>query len=467
MVQDKGTRIFLDFGMQITKANQYFGDFINPRALNGMGDLFEFDLLPRLKGLYRQDYALHTGLEESREPAFDAVVLTHAHMDHAAYLHYIRPDIPVFCSEATKLVMQGLQETGNKEEYVVFKKNFQLKKDVRGRGEEFQQDRAIKVIEKPFKIDSIEVEPLAVDHSVPGVTGLIIRTSKASTAYTADLRFHGRRAKDTERFVQKCSESDIDIMLCEGTRVEENSSRTEKDVESDVKEIVSRTGGLVVCAYPARDLDRLLSFYLAAKDTDRDLVIDLKQAYMLKLFQTSDVWKKVFPRPDDKRLKIFIPRKSWGLVGRQDWPSRLVEQDYDRWEREFLDYKNAVNYQDVGRHQKDLILYCSDYQLQQLIDVRPMEGSGYIRSLTEPFNEEMEFKEERVKRWLVHFGLLASEEGWNHSHVSGHGSGDQIRKVIEESDVKRLVPIHTEHEEYHKKWHDNVKEVELKTSLEL
>jgi ribonuclease J len=159
LVEDRGTRIFLDFGMQITKANQYFGEFLNPRALNGMGDLFEFDLLPKLKGLYRQDYARHTGLADSREPAFDAVVLTHAHMDHAAYLHYIRPDIPVFCSEATKLVMQGLQETGNKEEYVVFKKNFQLKNGVRGRGEEFQQDRAIKVMDKPFKVDSIEIEP--------------------------------------------------------------------------------------------------------------------------------------------------------------------------------------------------------------------------------------------------------------------------------------------------------------------
>jgi mRNA degradation ribonuclease J1/J2 len=38
-------------------------------------------------------------------------------------------------------------------------------------------------------------------------------------------------------------------------------------------------------------------------------------------------------------------------------------------------------------------------------------------------------------------------------HVSGHGSGDQIKKIIEESNSKMLVPVHTEHEEYHKKWH--------------
>lgn len=472
LVEDRGTRIFLDFGMQITKANQYYGEFLNPRNLNGMGDLFEFGLLPRLDGLYRQDYASHTKLKDSKEKEFDAVILTHAHMDHAAYLHYIRPDIPVYCSEATKLLMQGLQDTGSKEEYVVFKKNFQLYKNgkgeySRGKGDDFKQDRTINVFDKPFSIDSIEIEPLAVDHSVPGVTGFVIHTSKSSIAYTADLRYHGRRAGDTQKFVDRCSESDIDFMLCEGTRVEENFSKTEKQVEQDVKDIVGTTKQLVVCAYPARDMDRLLSFYQAAKETDRDLVIDLKQAYMLKLFQQSDVWKNVFPKPDDRRLRIFIPRKSWGLIDRQDWPERIVEQDYDLWEREFLNYRNAVNYKDVDRQQKKFIFYCSDYQLQQLIDVCPNEGSGYIRSLTEPFNEEMEFKEERVKRWLAHFGLLSREKDWNHSHVSGHGSGDQIKKTIEGANAKTVVPIHTEHEEYHKKWHRNVREVTMNGSIEL
>src|ERR1051325_8994094 len=63
LVEDRGTRIFLDFGMQMGKANLYFGEFLQPRNLNGMGDLFEFDLLPRLSGLYRQDYAKHMNFD--------------------------------------------------------------------------------------------------------------------------------------------------------------------------------------------------------------------------------------------------------------------------------------------------------------------------------------------------------------------------------------------------------------------
>jgi len=49
-------------------------------------------------------------------------------------------------------------------------------------------------------------------------------------------------------------------------------------------------------------------------ESGRDLVISVKQAYLLKLFQTSESLKAVYPRPDEKRIRIYIPRRSWGLM---------------------------------------------------------------------------------------------------------------------------------------------------------
>jgi len=84
LVEDKDTKIFLDFGMQMGKANQYFAEFCNPRICNGMGDLFEFGLLPMLNGMYRRDYAKHMGFDGSEDTQIGAVILTHAHVDHCA-----------------------------------------------------------------------------------------------------------------------------------------------------------------------------------------------------------------------------------------------------------------------------------------------------------------------------------------------------------------------------------------------
>lgn len=167
--------------------------------------------------------------------------------------------------------------------------------------------------------------------------------------------------------------------------------------------------------------------FVAAKESDRDLVIDLKQAYMLKLFQQSKEWKKVLPSPQNKRLKAYIPRKEWGLIDKSPdenyWTQKQISMDCDLWERAFLDYQNAVDYRDVAAHQKEAAFFCSDHQLLQLVEIQPMEGSAYIRSVTEPFNDEMDLKEERVRRWLVHFGLMADEDAWMHIHISQHSSG--------------------------------------------
>jgi hypothetical protein len=46
----------------------------------------------------------------------------------------------------------------------------------------------------------------------------------------------------------------------------------------------------------------------------------------------------------------------------------------------------------------------------------------------------------------------------NHIHVSGVGSGNQIKRVIDGSEAKTLVRIYTGHEENYKKRHPNEKE---------
>jgi mRNA degradation ribonuclease J1/J2 len=107
------------------------------------------------------------------------------------------------------------------------------------------------------------------------------------------------------------------------------------------------------------------------------------------------------------------------------------------------------------------------YDEMKKIDIRPKENSSYVRSSTEPFNDDMKLDQERVKKWLVHFGLLRKESDWYHIHVSGHGSRDQLQHIVRNSNSKKVIPIHTEYEEYYANWHDNVVNVTLNSSLEI
>ncbi len=480
LLEDKGTRIFLDFGMQMGLHGKYYDMMMGPRKGNALADLFEFGLLPRIKGTYRQDYTGHLAKgpdpkgwfkkDSKSEDSVHGVLLTHAHVDHCEYIHYLRPDIPVYCTEATKIIMQALQDTGmGGGHFVTYKEEFKTYTNTKGGAgwatsskNREERGRNISLVKpyKKYKIDSIEFEPLPVDHSLPGACGFMIHTSAGSIAYTGDLRFHGRRKKETERFVDACGSEKPDYMLCEGTRVGVRSSPTEESVEEDALEVMQNTKKLSVVSYPVRDLDRFLSLYNAAVRSGRYMLIDFKQAYLLKRFESSRENRGAYPRLDDPNIKIFLPRMNKGLAGAKKgaWDDSLLMGDYSEgWKKEIINGKaEQATYSDVRAAQKGYVLYCNDYNLQQLIDIRPEGGSSYIHSSTEPFSDEMELGHDRIKRWLHHFGLIRDEESWITLHVSGHGTGDQIKRVAKESNAKNIIPIHTEHSDRFAHWHDSV-----------
>ncbi len=62
------------------------------------------------------------------------------------------------------------------------------------------------------------------------------------------------------------------------------------------------------------------------------------------------------------------------------------------------------------------------------------EGGLYVHSLSEPFNEEMEFSFKRMKNWLNYFNLKFFQ-----SHCSGHASGPELKEIIKKNKTKSFV----------------------------
>lgn len=174
LLEDIDAKILLDFGMSYRDRARFYSD---PWLIPKKQDLLEFDILPKIKGIYRFD----------EEPLVDAFFLSHAHADHYKYVSFLNRSIKMYCGKGTKSILDAFN--------VIRYSNFEhsisdivwntfSSKDV-------------------IKIGSLSIEPMHVDHSIPAAYGFIIHGSNGSIAYTGDLRIHGSKSDLTRDFVEK------------------------------------------------------------------------------------------------------------------------------------------------------------------------------------------------------------------------------------------------------------------------
>ncbi|MEA1993938.1 MAG: MBL fold metallo-hydrolase RNA specificity domain-containing protein [Euryarchaeota archaeon] len=441
ILSHKDTQVLLDFGMSFSQNAWYFSEFLQPRKGASLRDFFEFDLLPDISGVYREDYLKHMGRDPA-ERTVDALFLSHAHMDHAAYIHFLRKDIPIYCSEPTKILLRCIEETGSGSftDFYTYSDSFKFYENRRGklsrvtrRKKEYVTEREYHT-EKKVKVGSMEVERVPVDHSLPGACGYIIHTDEETVLYSGDLRFHGHHGEKTKHFVEKAKEAEPDIFLCEGTRIDKKERDSEKKVRDTISGMIAKNDGIAFVEHPKKDTDRVKTVYDAAKKNERELVIDLKLAYLTERLGDRAPF-------EIKDIRILVPKKSWGLIEKEDVPEYQVLRDYRRWERDFLSRENILTCSELRENQESYVVSTSFWEINQLVDIQP-KGALWIKSSCEPFSDEMELDEGRKQHWLEHFGIQERT-----AHASGHASGPEIREMIKEIKSKKVIPIHTEHPE--------------------
>jgi len=444
LVEHKGTKILLDFGMSFGQAGKFFSEFLQPRKCNSLTDFYEFKLLPRLKGAYRLDYLKH--MERRNESkGIDAVFLSHAHADHAQYIHFLRKDIPIHCTTETKIILKCLEETGSNpfsdlitacEAFTFYvnskgglskiKRNSESGKHVRER-----PFRIMKPEEK-VRIGSLEIEMVPVDHSLPGACGFIIYSDEGNLVYTGDIRFHGFNQELSKKFIEKAKNAKPKWILCEGTRIDQDEINSEEEVKKKISKIISESKGLVFVEHPIRDLDRVKSIYEATKENGREFVVNSKLAYLIQeLGDLSPI------KLED--VKIIIHKKQWGLISKEGIDQSHIEQEYDKWERPFINMENSMIASNLKENPEKYVVSMSIWEIKELIDIQP-KNAIWIKSSCEPFCEDMELDEERKKNWLKHFKIKEY-----FAHASGHASGIEIKDMLKQINAEEVIPIHTEH----------------------
>ncbi len=94
LIEDGPDRVLFDFGPSFSpRVEEYYRDYLQPRSASKAKDLLEFDLLPRIPGLYSQEALADSDLAYT-EPEVHAIFVSHAHADHAGYLDPRRPRDP-------------------------------------------------------------------------------------------------------------------------------------------------------------------------------------------------------------------------------------------------------------------------------------------------------------------------------------------------------------------------------------
>jgi ribonuclease J len=169
------------------------------------------------------------------EPDVDAVLLTHAHSDHADYISFLHEKIPIYMGETCHLILQAIEERSNRQiemEVLSYKKRPSSSKKAEPIRRKINTFRTGNI----FKVGSLEIEPIHVDHSVPGAYGFIIYTSSGPIGYTGDIRLHGTVPQMTRDFIERAKNEKLIGLIMEGTRIADDDQEKEESEELVSKE---------------------------------------------------------------------------------------------------------------------------------------------------------------------------------------------------------------------------------------
>jgi ribonuclease J len=495
LLEEGDQRLFLDFGFPYKRHKLFYEEYLKPRGGAGLLDPLTMGLIPPIEGIYRNDMDMPDLWHHFWDMPFyrkldhvDGVLLSHAHMDHSGHIAFLKSDIPIYATAVTAFIAKAIQDSGKSDfdQQVCYYNPVSTgcpagwKQMALLSSSEARQQRQ-------FCIADIEPEALSpdaiqfwswgfwersgrqrelsscpltnhsgcsfnlrcfpVDHSIPGACAWGIETSSGWIIYSGDLRLHGKRAGLTKKFIEEATKLRPKALILEGTNVHREVNISEGEVYENGLKAIASSKSLVIADFSARDVDRLLTFLQIAKDTGRKLAILPKDAYLLKTMRLLE------PETPDIALEdsLFIYQETTASRSPAHWLRNIFEE-YD---------SKTVLAEDVSSAQEQFILCFSFFDLNELPSIRPKQGSLYVYSSSEPYDEEQEIDFRRLHKWLEHFEIkgfglpLESNDEWEIPederglHASGHACGLDLLNIAHKIKPKVLIPVHSEYPNFY------------------
>jgi len=389
-LKTKGSRILLDAGYPLFLQGNPIDNHI---ASLPSEKLLSLGVLPNIKGLYKWD-----------TPAFDAVIISHAHIDHYGLLPYVHESIPVFMSAGTKKLIEISQRFKICKAFILNVHPFQMY--------------------RPFSAGDFRIKPYLMDHSAFDAAAFEITGEGKTIIYTGDFRGHGRKAVCLDRFIDHVPYG-ADALLIEGTMFgrQDEQILTEEKLENEAADMMNHCSGPVLFQSSSQNIDRLVSFFRASLKAKRLFVIDVYTANVL--FELRQLGNNL-PCPSEhySNIKVFYPYFLTQRVFNE------IGGEYAKRFSAFHMPKGKLN-----EMQNETVMLVRPSMIRDIEKCKLRNGL-FLYSMWEGYrSSEPQIKLEQM---LQNAGFTAKL-----LHTSGHASVSDIRRVMADTKPKKIVPIHT------------------------
>ena len=407
------TRILVDIGMPLVNPDKTPFDFKKYAKMSGE-ELIEAGILPNVPGLYPWD--------DSEAP--HGILISHAHPDHYGFMNYAKDEIPVYMSFGTQAMIKVNTLVGS--EITMPPKLTQVEAGVK------------------FTCGDFTILPVLADHSGFDALSFIIDAVGKRVVYSGDLRSHGRKGDKTIDYLKKRAGDKVDALLLEGTMLgRDDKVITEVELESQAVELFKATKGPVLIRQSGQNIDRIVSFYKAAKRTGRIFVVDIYVANVLRSIQDHPKVKGLPQASKDfPEIRVFYPR----------WLTNRMMNSTDASKKAVYAFRPfKLIKEEIAEQFDKVVLLVRESFLPDVMRMAEMNPGSFKNGLFLYSMWEGYKKESKAIEFLDFVKKCGMKE--QSLHTSGHASVETLKDLLNDIRPKTLIPIHTFYPERFKEFY--------------